>query len=166
MDKATLRKQLTRCLAPVGDAELALASRIVTERLKNAVDWRAIRSVHIYSAAPKWREIDVAKLSVWLMHNNPELEVTSAPPRATAPIPGDDFDVIIVPLLGFDAACLRLGRGAGWYDRFLARQPQAIKIGVGFDVQRVDAVPMEPHDIPLDAVVTEGTTYRRQISTL
>lgn len=82
---------------------------------------------------------------------------TMGPPES-APIV--DPEVMLVPLAVFDNHGNRIGYGAGHYDRAIARlikqgkQPRLI--GVGFDCQRVDTVPVEPHDIPLNAIVTES----------
>ena len=66
-----------------------------------------------------------------------------------------DPEVIIAPLLGFDAMLNRLGMGAGYYDRAFARHPSAHRIGLAWSVQRCDSLPVDPWDIPLHAVVTE-----------
>lgn len=66
----------------------------------------------------------------------------------------DQLDLIIVPGLAFDNQGGRLGYGGGYYDTFLNKQPNAVKIGVGFSNQLIEAVPMEEHDIWLDAVIT------------
>ncbi len=66
------------------------------------------------------------------------------------------YDLIIVPLIAFDRACHRVGFGGGWYDRFLSTQPSAQKIGLAYEVQQVDTIPVEPHDEPLDMVITEA----------
>ncbi|APE28578.1 5-formyltetrahydrofolate cyclo-ligase [Aurantiacibacter gangjinensis] len=63
-------------------------------------------------------------------------------------------DVIFVPLVGFTATGARLGQGGGFYDRWLAAHPETIAIGLGWDVQEVDELPMEDHDMPLHAIVT------------
>ena len=63
-------------------------------------------------------------------------------------------DVILVPLLAFDARGGRLGYGGGFYDRTLAAHPAAFAVGVAFDEQEVEDVPVEAHDRPLDAVLT------------
>ena len=65
------------------------------------------------------------------------------------------LDVIIVPMLGFDKKLHRIGYGGGYYDRLLARYPQALKIGVCFEQGRLEHLPAEPHDIPLNLIVTE-----------
>ena len=62
-------------------------------------------------------------------------------------------DTILVPGMAFDAAGHRLGRGRGYYDRFLATHPEICKIGVCFDFQKVPEVPFGPYDIPMDEVI-------------
>ncbi len=64
--------------------------------------------------------------------------------------------LLLVPLLAFDGACRRLGYGGGYYDRTIATLPGVRTIGCAFAAQRVDAVPVLPHDAPLDAVATEA----------
>jgi 5-formyltetrahydrofolate cyclo-ligase len=76
-------------------------------------------------------------------------------PEAETVAPG----VVFVPLLGFTDSGLRLGQGGGHYDRWLARHPQTLAIGLAWDVQRRDALPREAHDIPLAAVVTPTRIY-------
>lgn len=71
-----------------------------------------------------------------------------------------DPDVLLVPLSAFDAAGHRIGYGAGYYDRAIAKlyakghTPRLI--GVAFDCQQVDIIPFESHDVLLDAVLTES----------
>lgn len=74
-------------------------------------------------------------------------------PRIISPAEPGDWDLTIVPLLGFDRAGHRLGYGGGYYDALLAVTP-AIAIGLAFAAQEVSSVPHESHDIRLDAVVT------------
>lgn len=77
-------------------------------------------------------------------------------PTAGRVVPPEELDVLVVPGLAFDASGRRLGRGGGFYDRFLAaRSRDALVIGVGFDVQLVEEVPAEPHDAGVDAVLTD-----------
>ena len=70
---------------------------------------------------------------------------------ATALVP----DIILTPLVAFDAKLNRLGQGAGYYDRVFAMFPDAWRIGVAWSVQQVDALPTDPWDLPLHAIVTE-----------
>ena len=63
-------------------------------------------------------------------------------------------DVVFVPLVGFDPEGGRLGMGAGHYDRWLDAHPMALAIGLAWDCQEVPALPLEPHDRALAAIVT------------
>ncbi len=69
------------------------------------------------------------------------------------------IDIVIVPGSVFDRRGGRLGYGGGYYDRFLVNSaPQALRVGFAFELQIVDAVPVEPHDQRMDYIVTETTT--------
>ena len=64
-------------------------------------------------------------------------------------------DLVIAPLVGFDASCYRLGYGGGYFDRTLADLAQVTAVGVGFEPQKLKTIhPME-HDIPMDVIVTD-----------
>ena len=67
----------------------------------------------------------------------------------------ESVDAIIVPGVAFDKEGHRMGRGRGFYDRLLTSTPNAYKIGVCFDFQMVESVPVEPHDVMMDRVVGE-----------
>ena len=67
-------------------------------------------------------------------------------------------DVMLVPLAAFDRRGYRIGYGAGHYDRAIARLHEKgrrpLLVGVGFDLQEIDAVPAEPHDVAMHAILT------------
>jgi 5-formyltetrahydrofolate cyclo-ligase len=66
------------------------------------------------------------------------------------------LDAVVVPGMAFDRQGGRLGRGAGVYDRFLARLPErTLRIGLIPSALLVERLPTEPHDIPMHAVATE-----------
>lgn len=65
------------------------------------------------------------------------------------------IDLILVPGVAFDKSGNRLGRGKGYYDKVL-KQTGACKVGVCFDFQLVERVPVEPHDVKMDRVVASG----------
>lgn len=70
---------------------------------------------------------------------------------------------VLAPLVGFDGACYRLGYGGGYFDRTLAAlAPRPLAIGVGFELSRLETIHPQPHDMPMDAVVTEAGILRRQ----
>ncbi|MBF9061120.1 5-formyltetrahydrofolate cyclo-ligase [Rhodobacterales bacterium HKCCSP123] len=96
----------------------------------------------------------------------PGCALTEGPFGAMIPESGDWLtpDTLIVPLVGFDAACNRLGYGGGFYDRTLARlaaQAPTRAIGFAFAAQELPPLPVEPTDIALDAIVTEAGVLRR-----
>ncbi len=67
----------------------------------------------------------------------------------------DSIDVVIVPGLAFDRNNNRLGRGQGYYDRFLSGlSDHTTTIGLAFDFQRVDSLPVEQHDVALSCVIS------------
>ncbi len=65
-----------------------------------------------------------------------------------------DFDLIVVPGVAFDRRGNRIGRGRGYYDRFLNQHLEVKRIGICFDFQLVDEVPTEPFDIKMDEVIS------------
>ncbi|GHC00395.1 5-formyltetrahydrofolate cyclo-ligase [Thermomonas carbonis] len=78
-------------------------------------------------------------------------------------LPASDMAMLVLPLVGFDARCNRLGMGGGWYDRSLAfrhaRRAPPLFVGAAFAVQQCDAIPMQPWDVRLDAVCSEATAH-------
>ena len=66
-----------------------------------------------------------------------------------------NIDLVLVPGIVFDKEGHRIGYGFGYYDKFLAKVPKAVKIGLAFDFQVVDKIPKETHDIPVDFIVTD-----------
>ena len=76
------------------------------------------------------------------------------PDAASADVPPERLAAVVVPGLAFGRDGSRLGYGGGFYDRALSRTP-ALRVGVAFAAALVAAVPAEPHDQRLDAVVTD-----------
>ena len=64
------------------------------------------------------------------------------------------IDLILVPGLAFTASGQRLGYGGGYYDRFLSQHPNSYKVGIAFEFQLIDHLPVEPHDIRLDYIIS------------
>ena len=70
--------------------------------------------------------------------------------------PGVTPDVTLAPVVGWDAAGFRLGYGGGYFDRTLAAlSPRPFAIGVGLDAARLITIFPQPHDIPMQVIVTE-----------
>jgi 5-formyltetrahydrofolate cyclo-ligase len=129
----------------VGPAARACLDRGVTVCLPRA-DWDAGTIAAVPTAA--WGE-GLVETRYGILEPKP----------GTNPVDLARLDLVVVPGLAFDAAGGRLGKGGGFYDRFLA-QPglRAAKVGVGLDVQVVESAPREAWDVPLDALITPTRT--------
>lgn len=114
--------------------------------------WRAAMPTVVTPAAPM-------EFRAWTptarMTADPHGIPVPATPTRLAP------DVLLLPLVAFDAAGFRLGYGGGYFDRTLARcVPRPLAIGVGFELAATPDICPHPHDIPLDIVVTETGARR------
>jgi 5-formyltetrahydrofolate cyclo-ligase len=177
--KAALRRQLRVEMKRHSPAERAALSEQICERLKQQAVWQKARSILFYFPRPDEPDIRplvteglVGGKTVALPRYWPEPEgyvacqiqnMTSdlgpgqfgiAEPVASCSIFDlNKLDFFLVPGLGFAFNGYRLGRGKGYYDRLLARVP-GVKCGVGFDWQLMVEVPLEPHDVHLDCILT------------
>jgi 5-formyltetrahydrofolate cyclo-ligase len=70
-------------------------------------------------------------------------------------------DVILTPLVAFDRSLMRLGQGAGHYDRALSLLDRAFVVGIAWSIQEAPLLPADPWDIPLNAVLTEKAWIAR-----
>ncbi|NQT51275.1 5-formyltetrahydrofolate cyclo-ligase [bacterium] len=82
-------------------------------------------------------------------------------PQGREGVPAGDIDFILVPARGFDRRGNRLGRGGGYYDRYMGHPDfRAVRCGVGYAAQMLDHVPHDEHDRPVHMVVTEDGVIR------
>jgi 5-formyltetrahydrofolate cyclo-ligase len=79
-------------------------------------------------------------------------------PEPTTPAYEGKIDLIIVPGVAFDRKGCRLGRGGGYYDRFLKKQTHATLVGVGYDFQLIDEVPAARHDQCVHRIILPSQT--------
>ncbi|MDR2421611.1 MAG: 5-formyltetrahydrofolate cyclo-ligase [Oscillospiraceae bacterium] len=86
-----------------------------------------------------------------------------APPEGAVLVSPEELDLIIVPAAAFDGSGRRLGRGGGYYDRYLPRSA-ALKIGLSRDALVLDSVPAEDFDARVDCLVTDKRVLRRLIA--
>lgn len=154
-----LRKQVARRtmrarLTALSDADYQAQSAVVYAKVAALLAERhtagSLHSVLLYEASPKWREVDVSGLAQQFA----DVHFDYVPVDPDASLPATTYDVVLVPLYGFTSGNYRLGHGSGWYDRFLATQPQAYTVGVGLSTSRTAFAP-EPHDVPLSVILTE-----------
>lgn len=157
LTKPELRQRLKAKRLALSQAERAAKSGLIVKKLREAIDWSDVDSVHIYEPLLDLGEVDVSKFTssaLFFTSRKVDGDWRVVPIKGSAQVP-DNFEVIIVPMLGFDSSLHRIGYGGGYYDKFLATQPTAKKIGVCFAEGRVESLPAEPHDIKLDMVITD-----------
>ncbi|MFA6045033.1 MAG: 5-formyltetrahydrofolate cyclo-ligase [Phycisphaerales bacterium] len=134
-------------VTPIARAALTLGKRVCIPR----IDWvnRQMDPV----ALPEWDEAHLERSAKGVPGPNPALPTVNI----------EEIGLVIVPGIAFDAHCGRLGRGGGFYDRFLVRVGlAAARVGVAFDAQIIAGVPMDRHDTYMDAVVTPTRTFIRE----
>jgi 5-formyltetrahydrofolate cyclo-ligase len=177
--KRALRTELAAARARLSADDRAARSAVIADRILEVPGFRDAHLLAVY--APLGAEVDPGELArraaargatvLYPRAHTADRRLTFAParagelvrgplgalePPATAPeISPDRIDAVVVPCLGFSADGHRLGRGGGYYDATLPTLGRALRIGVAFEVQLVPALPREPHDAPLDAIVTE-----------
>jgi len=165
--KQALRQQMREALAVLTDK--AERSHRIATRLRDLPAWQEAAVIYAYSALPSepdWRTgfADEGKVIAYprvvgdamLFYTAGEFARGSLGTwEPTGESLAPPADLILVPGVAFDATRHRLGRGKGFYDRWLAERGAAQAIGLSFDCQLVPTVPREPHDIRLDSVVTE-----------
>lgn len=147
----------------------ALRSRMRAIRLE--LTDRAARSESIWRAVVDLPAATLAEtvLAFATIPGEPEIEqfqIWCAATGRMVAVPESDIDptwpdLVVVPGLAFTASGDRLGQGGGWYDRFLAgTRPDCTTVGVCFAEQVLDALPVEPHDVVIDHVVTDAGVLR------
>ena len=177
MKKNTIRACVRRLAADMDAAERQLQSQRATDLLERAVRRRGAAVVALFSPLPD--EIDIAPLAARLgdvrivlprvedtPQGEPRMEFYDYRPDSLAAgaygirepqggeaCPAADIDVMVVPGMAFTRDGRRLGRGKGYYDRYLAREGFRAWC-VCFDCQIVDDLPCEPFDRRVDEVVT------------
>jgi len=180
-DKSAIRRQLHEKLKAMTDADRQAKSLAATAFLAASPEFAAARIVMLYLTAAQ--EMDTAPLALrcwqsgktvvvpkvsWDQRRMLPVEITSLQTRMTTtgpgvrepvsgqPMPVNLIDLVIVPGLGFTPDGHRIGRGMGFYDRFLA-QPDFIGVscGIGFEDQIVPQLPVLDHDMPLSMLCTD-----------
>lgn len=177
--KPDLRQQISKALEHLSAADLANRSAQAITLLRNQSLWIRASSVLFYAPLP--RELDIWPLlpeaiaqrkQVFLPRFDAESGAYQAcqlrdlqadlqvgrfgirePILACPPLELKKLDLLLVPGVAFDLHGRRLGRGKGYYDRLLG-SVHGIICGVGFDEQVVSEVPVEPHDVYLNRILT------------
>jgi 5-formyltetrahydrofolate cyclo-ligase len=180
--KAALRRTMSPRRAALSAETAARAGDSIAARLAAAPELAHCRRIALYAAAHG--EPSLGALAAWaaergietlwprLAHDGLELAPAradelapgrygiAAPPAERPAVQLVAGDVVVLPALALDAAGRRLGRGAGHYDRLLARVAGPLLVGVGYDWQLVGEVPAGPEDRRVDMVATETRLLR------
>ena len=186
--KAEIRTDCLKRRLKLADAEVETRSRRIQQRLIALPAYERAQAIHIYvDAVPnEVKTRDLIRLSLargkriavpWVAANGKAPFRTAQISSLAALVPGpcglpqppeseaiwvndaaDRFDLVIVPGVAFDRRGHRIGHGAGFYDRFLSNT-EAYKVGIVYRDLLLEDIPNEPHDIPVDAVVTESATH-------
>ena len=186
-DKANLRRRLVAARAAMTDAERATAARLIRDHVLGMPEVAAAGTVAAYYSVGTepdthglvfalWKRGSYVVLPVllpdgdldWASYEGPD-SLAPGPRGLLQPVepvrgPGTvaRADVVLVPALAVDVSGKRLGRGAGCYDRALARVGgQVPTIGLIYDLELVPSVPAEPHDRVVRAVAqpSHGVTW-------
>lgn len=104
------------------------------------------------------RTLILSKLDKWENLETGSYNILEPKKECIEKISLDIIDLIIVPGVGFDEQGHRIGHGMGYYDRLLKDSRDASHIGLAFEIQIVDKIPIEKHDIPVEKIITEKRT--------
>jgi 5-formyltetrahydrofolate cyclo-ligase len=180
-NKSTIRRQLRETLAQLTASQRHAKSVAAANLIVGSDEFQAARVVMLYLSTPT--EVDTTNIALrawktdktvvvpkvsWDQRRMLPIEITSLhtamattgpgvrEPMAGNPIPTNLIDLVIVPGLGFTESGYRIGRGMGFYDRFLA-QPEFIGVscGLAFEEQIVPNLPVLDHDVPLSMLATD-----------
>lgn len=177
LTKYDVRAKIRNLKNMLSDLEKISAADAVFERLERSAAFQLADKVLMYHSLPdelethrflnKWKDrkkfflprVNGVNLEL-LPYDESRLEIGSfhiEEPTGNNLHPVEEIEMIVVPGVAFDRKGVRLGRGRGFYDRLL-QNAKAIKVGIGYEFQLVDDLPSEPHDVPMDMVITEHTT--------
>ena len=155
-EKAALRAQMITRLRQLTGEERQSLSEEICEKVLEMAEWNEARNVVLFSPLPSEPIINPLKLDCDARKANCTNIPQSAKSEADLHLP-ESIDLILVPGLAFSRDRHRLGRGGGFFDRLLSgRAANAFKLGLCFSFQVLDHVPIEGHDVVMNAVVTDG----------
>nr|WP_302134023.1 5-formyltetrahydrofolate cyclo-ligase [uncultured Schaedlerella sp.] len=181
-----LRKAKIRARDSLSPEERAEKSAQIVQRILNSREFQNAKTVMLYRAtrgevcldgienSPQAqgkrlvypRCVSKTEMVVLLPRSEHSWEVGYAGieepiPEKSEVITPEEIELVLCPCTVFDEGCNRMGFGAGFYDRFLERCPNAYIMAAAFEAQKTDMVPAEVWDKPMNAVFTEKATYRQ-----
>jgi 5-formyltetrahydrofolate cyclo-ligase len=159
--KAALRANMIKRLRELTAEDRESLSDEICERVLETEAWHSAQSILLFSPLPSEPIITPLRLDCEARKVSCANIPQSARAESDLHLP-DEIDLILVPGLVFTKDRHRLGRGGGFFDRLLAgRGANAFKLGISFSFQILDAIPIEGHDILMDAVVTDTISLKK-----
>lgn len=179
MEKSDIRRKIKNLRMMLSEMEKASAAEEVFSQLEKTAAFMMADTVLMYHSLPdelsthrflkKWHDrkrfflprVNGVNLEI-LPYEETRLELGSfqiEEPTGNDTADVDDIELMVIPAVAFDRKGNRLGRGKGFYDRLLANS-KATKIGVGYEFQLLDSIPVEPHDVTMDMVITQKTIIK------
>lgn len=181
MEKLIQRKTIKSRLANLSQTDRETYSKIICDKLIDLVEKTKVNIIMSYR--PIQKEVDVEKFNQYIEQK----DVQICYPRITGddlvaisskefdldqygirqPINGitidkKDIELVIIPLIGFDENLNRLGRGKGYYDRFL-ENTKALKVAVAYEIQKEEMIITNEQDIKMDVILTQEKDYGKDI---
>jgi len=173
MEKKTLRQEIRARKKARSSEQLREESIKIMQKLEAHPDFQRANNVMLYASLPDEVQT-MAFIETWRNQKHIILPTVVGddivPVELSAEsgmVEGDfhiwepdnkpydgSFDLIVVPGMAFDRQGHRLGRGKGYYDRFLIKYPEVKTIGICFSFQLLEEVPAEPHDQIIDEIIT------------
>jgi 5-formyltetrahydrofolate cyclo-ligase len=154
--KTALRAEMMKQLRQMTAEDRQSYSDEICERILEMAKWAEAQSAVLFVPLPSEPIITPLKLDCDVRKVSCVTIPQSARTETELHLP-ESIDLILVPGLAFSNDRRRLGRGGGFFDRLLAgRAAQAFKLGICFSFQITDEVPSEPHDVVMDAVITDS----------
>lgn len=181
-EKSDLRRETAGRLSALSPAEIEEKSAIITEKLKQLAEYENARTVFVFigvrqepdtrafiaDALEKGKTVAVPlsyengtmslRIIKTLSELTPGMYGIPAPPEDTPVLLPENVDLAVIPAVAYDVKCRRLGHGGGYYDRFLGNF-RGTAVGIAFNECIYKEIPCEDHDLPVNAVVTDGETY-------
>jgi 5-formyltetrahydrofolate cyclo-ligase len=175
MDKKELRRQISKRKREMTESEIENASRVLAEKFVNSQVYRDAKT--IYGYMPYNQEVRTIPMMEQALRDGKRVAVPKVygdtmkfiymddlsqveegyynipEPIADGPVAEDPTALVLMPGLAFDEKGNRMGYGGGFYDKFLAQEPDHPTVALCYAFQMVDHIPTEEYDIPVDCVL-------------
>ena len=179
MDKKALRREIGAKKSALTPDEIERRSAILADRLFDTPQYRGCRALYAYLSFNQevrtnpiieraWadgKRVAVPKVIgdemvfIWIDNFDnlaPQGAFNITEPIEDGPVADDATALVLMPGLAFDPEGHRVGYGGGFYDRYLAMQPNHPLVALCYDFQLLDRLEVESHDIPVELVITDA----------